>query len=116
MHPLTTFVADIDRATGSHAVCMVDDMGTVLERYEVEHGAGDDQAIPANHGGRPGSPLLSMGLAGRIRRPCRIRRPPRTCSPPREPGRIGLVAAAIAPPRRPRASPWRRRPDITRHS
>ena len=38
MHPPTTF-AGIDWATRSHAVCVIDDTGAVLERYEVEHTA-----------------------------------------------------------------------------
>ncbi len=38
MHsPTGTTYAGIDWATGSHAVCVIDDHGTVLERYEVEH-------------------------------------------------------------------------------
>jgi len=41
MHPTLTIFAGIDWATGSHAVCVIDEHGTVLERYEVEHsGAG----------------------------------------------------------------------------
>ena len=40
MHSLTTF-AGIDWALEGHAVCVIDDHGTVLERIEVEHsGAG----------------------------------------------------------------------------
>ena len=42
MHsPTTTIFAGIDWATEGHAVCVIDDTGSVLERYEVEHsGAG----------------------------------------------------------------------------
>ena len=36
MHPTLTF-AGIDWATRSHAVCVIDQTGSVLERYEVEH-------------------------------------------------------------------------------
>jgi hypothetical protein len=40
MHTAITF-AGIDRATRSHAICVIDDHGSVLEHYEVEHsGAG----------------------------------------------------------------------------
>lgn len=40
MHTATTF-AGIDWATRSHAICVIDDHGSVLEHYEVEHsGAG----------------------------------------------------------------------------
>jgi transposase len=38
MHSPTTF-AGIDWAIRSHAVCVIDEHGTVLERYEVEHTA-----------------------------------------------------------------------------
>jgi transposase len=38
MHSPTTF-AGIDWAIRSHAVCIIDEHGTVLERYEVEHTA-----------------------------------------------------------------------------
>ena len=37
MHSPTTIFAGIDWATGSHAVCVIDGSGTVLERYEVDH-------------------------------------------------------------------------------
>lgn len=37
MHSRITTYAGIDWATRSHAVCVVDDTGTVLERHEVEH-------------------------------------------------------------------------------
>ncbi len=41
MHPPTTTYAGIDWATRSHAICVIDERGSVLERYEVEHtGAG----------------------------------------------------------------------------
>ena len=42
MHPPSTpTFAGIDWATGSHAVCIIDGSGSVLERYEIEHsGAG----------------------------------------------------------------------------
>jgi len=36
MHSPITF-AGIDRAMEGHAVCVIDDHGTVLERFEVEH-------------------------------------------------------------------------------
>jgi transposase len=36
MHPTLTF-AGIDWATRSHAVCVIDQTGSVLERYEIEH-------------------------------------------------------------------------------
>jgi len=37
MHPIPTTYAGVDWATRSHAVCVVDGTGSVLERYEVEH-------------------------------------------------------------------------------
>ena len=41
MHPTATIYAGIDWATRSHAVCVIDERGTVLERHDVEHtGAG----------------------------------------------------------------------------
>jgi transposase len=41
MHSPTTTFAGIDWATRSHAVCVIDEQGTVLERFEIEHtGAG----------------------------------------------------------------------------
>ena len=36
MHPTPTY-AGIDWASRSHAVCVIDGSGSVLERYEVEH-------------------------------------------------------------------------------
>ena len=37
MHPTPTTYAGIDWATRSHAVCVIDQSGSVLERYEIEH-------------------------------------------------------------------------------
>jgi transposase len=37
MHSPTTTYAGIDWATRGHAVCIIDDSGAALERYEVEH-------------------------------------------------------------------------------
>jgi len=39
MHSPTTTYAGIDWATRSHAVCVIDETGAVLERFEVEHDA-----------------------------------------------------------------------------
>jgi transposase len=39
MHSPTTTYAGIDWATRSHAVCVIDETGSVLERFEVEHDA-----------------------------------------------------------------------------
>ncbi len=40
MHPpTTTTYAGIDWATRSHAVCVIDDTGSAIERFEVEHDA-----------------------------------------------------------------------------
>jgi hypothetical protein len=41
MHSPTTTYAGIDWATRSHAVCVIDNTGAVLERYEVEHTGAD---------------------------------------------------------------------------
>jgi len=37
MHSPITIFAGIDWASRSHAVCIIDEHGTVLERYEIEH-------------------------------------------------------------------------------
>jgi transposase len=39
MHSPTTTYAGIDWATRSHAVCVIDDTGSAIERFEVEHDA-----------------------------------------------------------------------------
>ncbi len=37
MHPTPTTYAGIDWATRSHAVCVIDETGAAIDRYEVEH-------------------------------------------------------------------------------
>ena len=73
MHsPITTF-AGIDWATKSHAVCVIDEQGIALERFEVEHteaglrhlgrrlGSHDVSAVAIE---RPDGPVVDALLAG----------------------------------------------------
>ena len=74
MHSPTTF-AGIDWASRSHAVCVVDADGAVIERYEVEHTATGLQrltrrlaAIPVSGVAieRPDGPLVDALLEARL--------------------------------------------------
>jgi len=77
MHsPTTTTFAGIDWAMRSHAVCVIDDTGTVLERHEVEHsGAGlatlvrrlTARQVSSVAIERPDGPVVDALLAGGLR-------------------------------------------------
>jgi hypothetical protein len=75
MHPPTTF-AGIDWATSIHVVCVIDEAGAVLERFEVEHSraglatlirrltARDVSGVAIE---RPDGPVIDALLAGGLR-------------------------------------------------
>ena len=75
MHSPTTF-AGIDWATAGHAVCVIDDHGTVLERFEVNHSKAGLAALVRKLAAsrisavaieRPDGPVIDALLEARLR-------------------------------------------------